>query len=579
MSLRHLLVLLLASVACSADAQNSTSIHGSVIDPTGATVPGATVRLESPNGDLVSQTTVDSAGNFLLTNLSAGTFSLAVPAFSGFAPHTQTLRLTTGVTTLKITLDPESINQQITVGAEQSLSTDSSANRDTVSVTGSDLKKLPVFDQDYIATLTPFLDASAGSSGPVTLIVDGVEMKSTGVSASAIQEVRINNDPYSAEFNRPGRGRIEIITKPGSPNFHGEVNFIFRDAIFNAKNYFSPVRPPEARRIYEGHLSGPIGHGGHTSFITSASYRQQDTAAVVNAIGPNGVINENVLTPNRNSQYSLRVTHDFSPNHRLSVGYNFENSTSTNAGVGGITLAEAGYNLNSREDDAIFNDRIIITPNLINQLQITFEKDEDVTQSVSNAPSIQVSGSFIGGGAQADVAKTENTIHVNEIITWSHGKHYIRASVQLPQFSRRAVDDRTNRLGTYKFSSLTTYSSNTPYVFTAQQGPGRGLYWINEFGSFIQDQIKLSPKLQLALGLRYDWQTFLPDNNNLAPRISLAYSPGKGKTILRAGTGIFYDRTGGDFPATVKLHDGVVLHSIQIQNPVGPLPPNTDFAS
>src|SRR5258705_2139404 len=361
MSVRHLLVLLLASVACSAYAQNSTSIHGSVIDPTGATVPGATVRLESPNGDLVSQTTVDPSGNFVLTNLHAGTFSLAVPAFSGFASHTQTLRLTTGVATVKITLDPESINQQVTVGAEQSLSTDSSANRDTVSVTGSELKKLPVFDQDYIATLTPFLDASAGSSGGVTLIVDGVEMKSVGVSASAIQEVRINNDPYSAEFTRPGRGRIEIITKPGSPHFHGEVNFIVRDATFNAKNYFSPVRPPESRRIYEGHLSGPIGHGGHTSFITSASHRQQDTAAVVNAIGPNGPIIENVLTPNRNSQYSLRATHDFSPNHRPSLGYNFENSTTTNAGVGGITLAQTGNTLCSLADSAIFNHRLIIT--------------------------------------------------------------------------------------------------------------------------------------------------------------------------------------------------------------------------
>jgi hypothetical protein len=81
------------------------------------------------------------------------------------------------------------------------------------------------------------------------------------------------------------------------------------------------------------------------------------------------------------------------------------------------------------------------------------------------------------------------------------------------------------------------------------------------------------------LGLRYDWQTFIPDNNNLAPRISLAYAPGKGKTILRVGTGVFYDRTGGDFPATVKLHDGVVLHSIQIQNPSFPLTPISNVDS
>jgi hypothetical protein len=571
LTFRCLMAILIICVASRGYAQTAFSVRGSVLDATGAGISGATVQLETANGALLKQSQTDLKGEFILLDLPNGNFSLVVPAYSGFALQTVALRLTGNVAGLKVTLAAQSVSQEINVGADQSLSTDSSANRDTVTVTENELRKLPVFDQDIVATLTPFLDASAGSSGGVTLIVDGIEMKSVGVSPSAIQEVHINNDPYSSEFTRPGRGRIEIITKPGSPNFHGEANFIFRDAIFNAKNYFSPVRPPEARRIYEGHLGGPVGHGGHTSFIASASHREQDTAAVVNAVGPTGPIIENVLTPNRNSQYSIRVTHDFSSNHRLSVGYNFENSTSTNAGVGGLTLPEAGYNLSSREDDAIFNDRIIITPNLINQLLITFEKDEDVTRSVSDAQSIQVSGSFIGGGAQADLARTENTIHVNEVVTWSHGRHYIRAGVQLPQFSRRAVDDHTNRLGTFKFASLSNYAANTPYVFTTQQGVGRGLYWINEFGSFIQDQIKINPRIQLALGLRYDWQTFLTDNNNFAPRVSLAYAPGKGKTIFRVGSGVFYDRTGGDFPATVKLHNGIVLHSIQIQNPSFPL--------
>ena len=94
---------------------------------------------------------------------------------------------------------------------------------------------------------------------------------------------------------------------------------------------------------------------------------------------------------------------------------------------------------------------------------------------------------------------------------------------------------------------------------------------MNELGAFVQDQITVNPKLQLTVGLRYDWQTFLGDNNNFAPRISAAYAPDKGKTILRFGSGVFYDRTGGDFPATVKLHDGINLRQIQIQNPVLPV--------
>lgn len=564
---------------CPLVAQHQLVLEGSIVDTTGAAVSGGPLRVETHNGVVLANTLSDQKGAYRLTGLPSGDLVLATPPYAGFAASTQRFHLTASMTGVTVTLQLESVSQEVSVGSEQSLAVDASANRDTISVAGDDLRKLPVFDQDYIATLTPFLDSSAGSSGGPTIIVDGVEMKTAGVSASAIQEVRINNDPYSAEFNRPGRGRIEIITKPGSPRFHGEANLIVRDATFNAKNHFALVRPPESRRIYEGHVGGPVGYGGHTSFIVSSSYREQNTASVVSALGPSGPINQNVFTPNRNTQASLRLTHDFSSSHRLSVGYNFQSSSSINAGVGGITLPEAGYNSSSREDDVIINDRLIVTPNLVNQLLITLEKDEDVTRSVTNARSIQVSGSFIGGGAQADLNRTENTFHVNEIVSWNHGRHYVRTGVQLPQFSRRAVDDRTNRLGTYKFASLRTYAGGNPYVFTSQQGIGRAVYWINEFGSFVQDQITLSPKVQLTLGLRYDWQAFIPDNNNLAPRISIALAPGKGKTIYRIGTGIFYDRTGGDFPATTKLHDGIVLHAIQIQQPTFGGDPNANASN
>jgi outer membrane receptor protein involved in Fe transport len=581
--LRILIVALLSSVAGLAFAQGALSIRGYVVEATGAAVPGVTIKIENPAGAAIAEAQSDRAGSFSFVGLSGGDYLVAVPAFSGFAPRTMPLYLSASMTGLKVNLTLASVNQDITVSNDHALSTDSSANRDTVALAGDDLRKLPGFDQNYIGTLSAFLDASSGGSGGVTLIVDGIEMKSVGVSASAIQEVRINNDPYSAEFSRPGRGRIEITTKPGSPEYHGEINFLFRDAIFNAKNHFSVTRPPESRRLFEGHFTGPVGHGRHTTFIASGEYGQRNTAVAVDAIGLSGAIKENVFTPQMNSQASGRVTHDFSPAHRLQVGYNFGYSTSVNSGVGGLVLPEAGTNNDSREDDAIFNDRIIVTSNFVNQLLVTFEKDEDVTRSVTNAPAIQVNGDFVGGGAQADLSRTENTIHVNEVASWSHGKHYIRFGAQLPQFSKRAVDDHTNRLGTYQFSSIVNYGSpNTgasPNAFSAQQGPGRGLYWANELGAFVQDQIKVTPKLQASLGLRYDWITYVSDTNNLAPRVSLAYAPGKGKTILRLGSGFFYDRTGGDFPATFKLHNGIVLDSVLFQSPAYPLPSGSIFTS
>ena len=116
------------------------------------------------------------------------------------------------------------VRQEVTVGAEATqVSTNASDNLDTVTMDRSALDDLPIFDQDFIGTMSRFLDASSVGTNGVTLIVDGVEGSRAGVSASAIQEVKINQDPYSAEYSRPGRGRIEIITKLGSALFPGPL--------------------------------------------------------------------------------------------------------------------------------------------------------------------------------------------------------------------------------------------------------------------------------------------------------------------------------------------------------------------
>src|SRR5205823_14121549 len=142
------------------------------------------------------------------------------------------------------------VRQQITVDAAAAqVSIDAGDNLDAVRLDRQTLDNLPVFDQDYIGTMSRFLDAGALGTSGVTLIVDGVEATSAGVSPSAIQEVKINQNPYSAEFARPGHARIEIITKPGSADYHGAFNFLFRDSVFNARDPFSLVRPREQRHV------------------------------------------------------------------------------------------------------------------------------------------------------------------------------------------------------------------------------------------------------------------------------------------------------------------------------------------
>lgn len=564
----------------AAGAQTTTA--GTVSDPSGATVPGCVLQLESIEGAVLQQVVSDASGRFHLGAKLPGDYVLVVPADHGFAGERIPIHLSAvPVPPIEIHLAIEELAQKIEVGDPAVIDQDPAANRDQVAANASLIDRLPVLNQDVIATFTPFLSQTGVGTNGVTLVVDGVEMKSTGVSASAIKSVSINNDPYSAESNRPGKGRIEIVTKAGMPKFHGTFNFTFRDSALDATAPFALVRPPEQRRIYEGSITGPLGRGGKTTFLISGTRQEDDLQAVVHAFGADGIISANVSTPLRTTLAAVRVARELSPNHRVSLQYNVEDNITRNQGVGGLVLGQSGVNAQAREDDIIFNDSLTISPRMTNQFQFFLEKDHNPARSVSSSQKIIVDGSFTGGGAQADVLDTENNLKINEIFSWSHGRHFIKTGVTIPNLSRRAWEDQANRQGTFKFASLADYSAARPYAYTQEGGPGRAVFWWNEIGTFVQDQIQLRPDLQMSLGLRYDWQTYFDSPHNFAPRFSLAYAPGKDrKTVVRLGAGLFYDRSGARPISELKRFNGSVIRSVTLLNPnsLNPIPPGQNFS-
>src|SRR5262249_43811306 len=193
-------------------------------------------------------------------HVAAGRYEILV-TFEGFQPTNVRIAVGTRATAaVRVTLPLAAISQEVTVGnAPEEIKADAASNLDTSGIDAGAMEKLPVFDQDILSTMSRFLDASAIGTNGTTLIVNGVEMNSLMVSASAIQQIKINQDPYSAEYPRPGRGRIEVVLKPGSQEYHGVGNFMFRDSAFDARNAFAAVKPPEDRRALEGFLGGPAG--------------------------------------------------------------------------------------------------------------------------------------------------------------------------------------------------------------------------------------------------------------------------------------------------------------------------------
>jgi len=557
---KRLVCTLIAFCAAAAlvHAQTPVVVGGVVQDQTGAVLPAATVELVTAAGAVVQTVNTDAAGAFRFERVAPGAYELRA-GYEGFKPATARLRVgARAPSPQRLVLDLASLTQEITVSnAVTDVGASAGNNVDAITIDQNMLDSLPVFDNDFVATMSQFLDAGSIGNGGVTIVVNGMEVSALNVSASAMQQIRINQDPYSAEYSRPGRGRVEILTKPGTQQYHGEGSLIFRNAQFNARNPFATTKPPEQRLIYEGFLGGPLGSSGKTSFVLSANDQILDQQSFIYAAGPSGIIQDALPHKSGEARVSGSVTRQISDANTISIRPNYQYETDQNRGVGGTTLASAASTFTHHEQQVTYTQQTIVSPTLLNQFQVLVGHEREPTVSASPAQAIVVNGAFTGGGAQIDLVRTETHMNLNESLAWTKGHHLIQAGFQLPDWSRRGFYDRTNFGGTFTFSGLNTYTLDRPrpYVFTQQQGNGDLAFLEKLLGTYVKDDWQALSGLSLSFGLRYDWQNYFHDNNNVAPRFSLAYAPGNRKTnVLRFGIGVFNDRSG-----PVVIAD--VLHS------------------
>ncbi len=573
------LVLIVTStiVAMGQNPSGMGEVSGTVIDVNGDVVPGAKVSLRRKDGSKDETTTADVVGAFRFVRVSVGSCEVEVRK-EGFKPVViQTIVRSGSTVPLLVVLAIADLREEITVSNQPGqANTNPAENMDVIKLDRDTLNELPILGNDVIGALSNLVDASSTGSGGSTIIIDGLET-TRKVPASMIQEVRINQNPYSAEFARPGRGRIEVITKAGAAEYHGEVGFIFRDYRLDARNAFAIDRPPEQRRIYEGTLTGPLGRGKKTSFFFSGNREEEDLQAVVFARTPSGIVSENIATPQRQSEFSYRVNHQAGETTTFSIRFDFTEDASGNSGAGGFNLPEVAANSRGGEHQIFFTLRQILSPKLINELTLRAGHEYSKTRSIRpGVPRLVVQDAFTSGGAQADRRTTENHVQLNEILSWTQGRHFVRSGLNVPDISRRGFSDQANFNGTFFFATLEDYLNSRPFLFSINQGDGHLAFWQKEFGLFVQDQILVRQNFSIAIGLRYDKQNYLGDNNNFAPRLSFAYSPDrKRNTVLRGGAGIFYDRTGIGPIADRLRFDGQRLRQLNISNPGYPDPLST----
>ncbi len=338
-NLRRICVFLpvMALAISSAIAQTGTgTVRGTMTDDSGGVIPAANVTLTGKGGTKTAQTQAD--GSYVFQGLAPGQYNVKV-AFPGFAPIDKPVNVTAGGNVvLPIQLVLAAAKQEITV-ADQSttaVSVEPDNNATALVLRGEDLAALPDDPDDLSDALQALAGPGAGPNGG-SIYIDGFSGGQLPPKES-IREIRINQNPFSAEYDKLGFGRIEILTKPGTDKVRGSVGFNDSDGIFNSRNPISTNKPDFSNRMITANIGGPLGK--HASYFLDFNRRQITDNALVDAVFVDPTtflqsrIQEAVVTPNMRTTIAPRFDYQLSTNNTLVARFEYGWNSRDNQGVG-----------------------------------------------------------------------------------------------------------------------------------------------------------------------------------------------------------------------------------------------------
>src|SRR6202451_257226 len=569
-------------------AQTPTgTLRGRVTDPTGAVIPQATVTATRPDGQKTTGVT-DNQGNYELKGLPPGSYTITTSA-KGFALSTeQNFAIAASqVQHFDIALEIQVEQEKVEVQEEgTTVSVNPSGNASSIVIKGKDLEALSDDPDELQQELEALAGPSAGPNGG-QIYIDGFTAGQLPPKSS-IREIRINQNPFSAEYDKLGYGRIEIFTKPGTDQFHGQLLIDGNSSAFDALSPFAPNQPSFHSELFNGSVSGPISK--KASFFFTAQVRDIDDSNIVNAIVPTTAdpnpttANFAQAVPNPETRINLGPRLDFqlTPSNTLTVRYQYYRDSETNDGVGQFSLPSQAFNTTSVEHTVQISDTQVVNTNIVNETRFQYLRD-DTSQTVPNfSPTISVLGAFTGGGNQiGNSSDTQNHYELQNYTSIVHGNHLIKFGGRLRDMTDSNVSNQ-NFNGAFTFSTLTNYEINVlpgtsclslliaalPTVptssalancgasqFSITTGQPSSEVTLVDAGLYAQDDWRIRPNMTLSYGLRFARQNDIHDHADFAPRLSFAWGLGGGgkkaapKTVLRAGYGMFYDR----FPYNLVL--------------------------
>src|SRR5579872_576278 len=654
-SLHGLLVLLLfTSFHIKAQVSATGTILGTVTDKTGAVVPGADVKVISKDTGTARETKSNDSGQYRFDLMPAGTYEVRVTV-KGFATAVfdKVGVAVSQTTTIDASLAPSTQAEVVTVESTGAPLVDTEKVDVSLPVTTKQIEDLPLNGRDFVnlAYLAPGarpvnsydptknrigVFAVDGSSGRnVNVTVNGIDDKDNTVGGpvmqlplEAVQEFQISTQRFSAANGRSEGALITAITKSGTNLLHGSLYLFDRNQAMNATDYFTKLggnpKPDYSRQQFGGSIGGPVRKD--KDFLFFALEREREATAI--AVTPTA-FNELTLakgagfpaqpatsipTPYFDWRYSGRWDHHFNDRNNLSVSYSNQHNNGLNDQSGSQNDLTQGNFTTNQLILASVNLSSVLTPSIVNSATVGYQYWNNLIDSTIRANNISFgAGESIGTNINVPQQSFQKKWQFKDDLSITHGKHNFKLGFDFLNEPVLGGFFENNPTPTIAFfddpSKILSDKADYPLGF---QTPGAvssisetagNPYFIlatKMFGAYFQDDWKISRRLTLNLGLRYDRDFNLngasaqpqsraylalkainspyagipkDDTKDFSPRVGFAYDlTGSGKHVLRGGFGLYYGQIFENIPLFMVQQANATIFTtvLSLSNPAAP---------
>jgi hypothetical protein len=597
-----ILVFLACTVSLLAQTPDAASIRGQVLDPSRAAIPGADIRITNMLVGSERNTSTDSSGNFFFSGLPAGTYSL-IAHKETFADFQRELTLVGGTTAnLQLQLNVSGVATEIVVtGAVGEVRTDQPQLGDHLGI--AEISEMPLLNSRV--TYLPLLNAAnrpAINQGDVFMnqnlfttngsgrrqtawVVDGATGNDSwgrqtifsNVPQVAVQEMTVLENAFSSEYGATTGGVVNLVTRSGGSQYHGDLIGLWRPSAVGAKlsgsNASSASSGNQIVTDSLGQASAAVGGpiAEQTHFFLAGEYsRQNRVSAVTSPLAPGAFVGHYA-----GWMTFLRLDHQINQNNNLFLRANTDSfhDTNPNGAVGGNSLPTVDRIFRRRTYSLELGETAALTPNISNTARAQFQLASPITQfdpvifGTQFVVPIPGVATFTTGTSQSALL-LNHQYGLADTLATTWGRHQVRFGADMVHAHNGGNSKEFGGpifLGqlTYKACGLgvavcesATYLNNIANVASYTQSYGNATYTVDDtiWSMFVQDDFRVRSDLTLNLGLRYEQQTFTDARKNFAPRVGFAYNwRGDGKTVIRGGFGIYYSQVVDNAAANYAL--------------------------